>query len=432
MILLPQIPKFIAADLADLRGRMSIPEARVARALDHPLKVFSPTGGSHFTDGGLDRLRTQVEEIARHHGYPGVRPSDWAAFDHESAELLHRVLRISFNEASKPGPWQFLACVLMPDIVIWRQRRAEGAIVKADNFLDSTNNLFRRLWWRAAIFHDPHRLVDPLWLLDHLLEDAIQTFFERRSLSGTPRMGLVFGRVYHAAAQLLPPRFNMEPVERTAQKWLVRIGENVAFDSLDDEALVNVVAEAFQLSLPETHRTAIQADMLVERAALPIPPAPAPAASPADAAPMGASATPFGHQRADAFTDAMLRRFEADRGTYSTVTPREADASEINLTGPEARIVEAFYGRERIHVGPVRTNPENARQRFRAYPSGELIYLNLVYPKHDRSEMRLYLSVQKGFKPPGGAIWFLFQKKRDLFIGYMSQDEWNKHLSKQP
>jgi len=432
MILLPQIPKFAATDLAETRGRMTISEARAVRALDHPLKVFSPTGGSHFSERGLEQLRDQMEETVRRHGYPTVRPSDWAAFDRESAELLHRTLRITFNEASKPGPWQFLACILMPDVVIWRQRRADGAAVKADNFLDSTNNLFRRLWWRAAIFSDPHRAGEPLWLLDHLLEDAIQTFFERRSLSGQPRMGLVFGRVYHAATQLLPSRFNMEPVERTAQKWLVRIGENVAFDSLGDQALVGVVAEAFHRSLPDPHRSAIRLESLVERAKLPAAPRSAAGQASPEAAAIAPAPAPAPNAPAVVFTESLLRHFSADRGTFSIVTAREADASEINLTGPEAKIVEAFFGRERIHVGPVRTNPENARQRFRTYPSGELIYLNLVYPKHDRSEMRLYLSTQKGFKPPGASIWFLFQRKRDLFIGFMDHNEWEKHVSEEP
>src|ERR1044071_6920388 len=99
---------------------MSIAEARAARGLDHPLKVFSPTGGSHFSERALEVLRDTLDEKARVHGYPRIRPTDWTGFDGEAAEHLHRTLRISANEASKPGPWQFLACVLMPDLVVWR------------------------------------------------------------------------------------------------------------------------------------------------------------------------------------------------------------------------------------------------------------------------------------------------------------------------
>jgi hypothetical protein len=426
MFLLPQLPKFAADDMASQLGRASIGEARAARALDHPLKVYSPTGGSHLSDTILHSLRDSVEEIARASGYPRLRPADVSAFDLQVAERLQRVLRISPNEAAKPGPWMFLACVVMPDIVLWRQRRAESAIVNPDNFLDTTNNLFRRLWWRAAIFGDNERIADPLWLLDHLLEDAVQTFYERRSLSGVPQMGVVFGRIYHAAASLLPPGFNMEPVERTVQKWLVRVGENVAYDYLSESDLIAIMAEAFYKSVPAAHAASVSVESLVAAVH------PAPQAAPVpetEAEPVPAEPVVTSTANAIEFDEPQRRFFKAEAGTYSKVTPREADASEVNLTGPEARLAEQFFGRDRIHAGPVRTDPAAAAQRFRAYPGGELVYLNLVYPKRDRTEMRLYLSAQKGFKPPGGSIWFLFQRGRDLFVGFMPADEWNKHFT---
>lgn len=424
MFLLPQLPKFAADDLAGQLGRASISEARAVRALDHPLKVYSPTGGSHLSDMMLHSLRDSIEEIARAGGYPQLRPSDVSAFDLQVAERLQRVLRISPNEAAKPGPWMFLACVVMPDIVLWRQRRAESAVVNPDNFLDTTNNLFRRLWWRAAIFGDNERIADPLWLLEHLLEDAVQTFYERRSLSGVPQMGVVFGRIYHAVVGLLPPGFNMEPVERTVQKWLVRVGENVAYDYLSESELIAIVAEAFHKSVPAAHAATVSVESLVAA----VQPAPQPAPTPQpEALPVEPVVTATAN--AIEFEEPQLRFFKAEAGTYSKVTPREADASEVNLTGPEARLAEQFFGRDRIHAGPVRTDPAAAAQRFRAYPGGELVYLNLVYPKRDRTEMRLYLSAQKGFKPPGGSIWFLFQRGRDLFVGFMSADEWNKNFN---
>ncbi len=426
MFLLPQLPKFAADDLAAQIGRMTPGQARAKRGVDHALKVFSPTGGSHFTEASLAGLAATVEQIARDSGYPRPRPGDVSAFDLRTAEHLRRVLRVSSNEAAKPGPWMFLACVVMPDIVVWRQRRSETAIVNPDNFLDTTNNLFRRLWWRAAIFADDARVGEPLWLLEHLLEDAVQTFYERRSLSGVPRMGQVFGRVYHAATGLLPPGFNMEPIERTAQKWLVRVGENIAYDYLDESDLIAIMAEAFHIAIPAEHRTSASIGRLMA-AVHPAPRRPAPSA----AAPAVAPAEPPAPSNLIAveFGDVHRRFFKAEAGTYSKVTPREADASEVNLTGPEARLAEQFFGRERIHAGAVRTDPAAAAQRFKAYPGGELVYLNLVYPKPDRTEMRLYLSAQKGFKPPGGSIWFLFQRGRDLFVGFMPADDWNKHFS---
>lgn len=259
MLLPPQIPKFIGLELSAKLGTLSIAEARRARATDHPLKVHSATGGTHTTVSTLEALRDAIEEVARTHGYPGTKATNAGAFDTIAAERIHRMLKLSANEASKPGVWMFLACVLMPDIVVWRQRKRDGETVNSDNFLDSTNNLFRRLWWRAAIFQDSSRPADPMWLLDVLLEDAIQTFYERRGLSGTPGMGVTFGRVYHATASALPPRYNMEPVERTAQKWLVRITESIALDYLDPGERLQVVAEAFHRAIPLDHGKTITA-----------------------------------------------------------------------------------------------------------------------------------------------------------------------------
>ncbi|MDB6167937.1 MAG: hypothetical protein JWM88_801 [Verrucomicrobia bacterium] len=430
-LLPPQIPRFLGIELAAKLGSASVAEARHARATDHPLKIHSATGGSHTTAGALESLRDAVEQVAREHGYPASRPTSTGAFDTVAAERIFRLLRISPNEASKGGVWLFLACILMPDIVVWRQRKRDGEAVNPDNFLDSTNNLFRRLWWRSAIFHDPAKPANPFWLLDVLLEDAIQTFYERRSLSGTPGMGTAFGRIYHATAGVLPPRYNMEPLERSAQKWLVRIAESVALDFLESGDRLQLVAEAFHRALPaEFSRTVTVAQLVVAAGGVasvaPFPPREVAVVVPAEKAPARAAPAPVSAFR---FESSQLKAFAADSGSYSNVTDREASASELNLTGPEAKLAEQFFGRERIHVGPVRADPMRALQRFRLFPSGDLVYLNLVYPKPDRSEMRLYLSLSKGFKPAPGSIWFLFQKKRDLFIGSMPADEWNTKTS---
>ena len=425
MYLLPQIPKFAADDLSAKMGRLTVGEAYRERALDHPLKVFSPTGGSHLTEQALSSLVTAIEQIARENGYPKNRPKDWSDFDGRTAARLHQMLRISANEAAKSEGWMFLGCVAMPDIVIWRQRRGDAA-VNADNFLDTTNNLFRRLWWRATIFRDASRLAEPFWLLDELLEDAVQTFYERRSLSGLAGMGVAFGRVYVALAKFLPPGRNMEPLERNAQKWLVRVGENIAFDVLDEAELFELVAEAFHAALPPADAARITPSQIATLAR-PTPP-PVPAAAPVVAA-SPVLPPPLPTAQALEFSEAHRKFFRAEAGTFSLVTQRESDASEVNLTGPEAKLAEQFFGRERIHAGAVRADPTAAAQRFRLHPTGDLIYLNLVYPKPDRTEMRLYLSAQKGFKPAGGAIWFLFQRGRDLFVGSMPTEEWNHQFN---
>lgn len=431
MLVLPQIPKFLAVDLAAKLGAMSVAEARRNRGVDHPLKSYSPVGGTRSNEEQISRLVDSIELIARNHGYPGERPKSWGDFDREAAELLFKRLTITAHEASKAGTWMFLACVAMPDLVIWRQKKGEST-VKADNFLDTSNNVFRRLWWRARIFWDTSKGGEHLWLLDVLLEDAVQGFYERASLSGCHGLGPIFGAVYDATARLMLPRKNMEPVERTAQKLLVRIGENVALEFADTPQRMEIMAEIFSRSIPPDSGATVSADQILEIMArnpgLPCPePAPAPEITP-EAVSEVVYAEPSTPDRAVAFDDALLKAFRADAGAYSVVTMREADASEVNLTGPEAKIIEAHFGTERIHVGPVRSNPQAARQSFRVYPSDEVVFLNLVYPKQDSREIRLYLSSQKGFRPVGGSIWFLFRRKRDIYIGSMSQEDWKSKL----
>lgn len=429
MLLLPQIPKFIAHEIATRVAGMTVSDASRLRASDHALKFFSPIGGTHVNPTLLEQLQSRIELIARGSGYPDQRPAD--RFDYAATECLHSVLKMSANEASRPGVWQFLACVLMPDIVVWRQGRA-GSPVNLDNFLDSTNNLFRRLWWRAAIFEDRSRPTEPYWLLENMLEDAIQTFYERRGLSGVPGMGVAFARVYHATSKLLPPRFNMEPVERTAQKWLVRVAENVAIECLDERSQIRLVANAFAKGLTPPHRSAIT-DLQIEKAAATlaqggtVAPLSIPAQQPVAA--IESQPPPKPVVRATLFSGEHKKAFGTERGAFSIVTEREASASEINLTGPEAKIAEDFFGRDRIHLGPAKANPLGALQRFREHQTDQLIYLNLVYPKSDRSEMRLYLSQQKGFKPAPGSVWFIYLRKRELYIGWMTLEDWELFLA---
>lgn len=117
--------------------------------------------------------------------------------------------------------------------------------------------------------------------------------------------------------------------------------------------------------------------------------------------------------------------FKAKNGAFSRVTPREFHDSQITLTGLEAKIVIDYFKMANIQIGNVKSNPSKAAKVFRLYNTGENIELNLVYPKPRKPELRLYISKSKGFKPPGGMIWFIFvNQESELVIGALDEITW--------
>ncbi|MDX5933160.1 HNH endonuclease [Acidithiobacillus thiooxidans] len=129
------------------------------------------------------------------------------------------------------------------------------------------------------------------------------------------------------------------------------------------------------------------------------------------------------------FNRIQQQNFNADNGAYSMVTHRENHDSQITLTDYEAELIVSHFGRDNIHVGKVTSNPALASKPFRLFPSGDEVRLNVVFPKPDKTELRLYLSLSAGFKPTGGEIWFMFSKNDDLWIGAMPEVEWRAKSS---
>lgn len=117
-------------------------------------------------------------------------------------------------------------------------------------------------------------------------------------------------------------------------------------------------------------------------------------------------------------------KFNSDNGAYSVVTSRENYDSQITATDEEANLLLTFFGKKNIQVGNVKSNPGKAKQTFYLYPDGKAINLNLVFPKPGKTELRLYLSAQAGFKPEGEDIWFIFEKNNCLWIGAMDEAVW--------
>ena len=117
-------------------------------------------------------------------------------------------------------------------------------------------------------------------------------------------------------------------------------------------------------------------------------------------------------------------KFNANIGSYSIVTEREHYDSQITATDSEAKLLLDFFGRENIPIGNVKSNKDQAHKKFSLYPSGDQISLNLVFPKPNKTELRLYLSNKAGFKPVPNSVWFMFIKNNQLWVGSMKENEW--------
>ncbi len=124
------------------------------------------------------------------------------------------------------------------------------------------------------------------------------------------------------------------------------------------------------------------------------------------------------------FGAVQKRKFGTQGGAYSLVTEREHHDSQITLTDHEAALVIRHFGRENVHVGNVRSNETLSSKQFRLFPDGKTIHLNIVYPKPEKTELRLYISSRAGFKPSGGEVWFIFLKADNIWIGSMTESKW--------
>lgn len=122
-------------------------------------------------------------------------------------------------------------------------------------------------------------------------------------------------------------------------------------------------------------------------------------------------------------------KFKSDLGTYSIVTEREYFDSQITATDYETDLLIKHFGLDKIHIGNVASNIVAAKKKFRKFPTGEDIFLNLVFPKPEKSELRLYLSSRAGFKPDPMSVWFMYLNDNDIWIGSMDESQWRNENS---
>lgn len=114
--------------------------------------------------------------------------------------------------------------------------------------------------------------------------------------------------------------------------------------------------------------------------------------------------------------------FGSARGAYSTVTATERGDQQITVTGSEKVIFKDFL--KSFERGPIHAATAPGKQ-FRLFPTGELITLNVNHPKWKGGELRLYLQGNL-FLPNSTDVWFVFEKKGELWIGSLDRYSFDK------
>lgn len=157
--------------------------------------------GDPVDEASIKALCEAMLKVAKKHGYPEPPNRTKArAADKEWGEVLHRMMGITRNEASKAGIWNALSCHYLPYLVAWRWQASENANGKvSERWLvqdRQERHAFGRLWWRHEIVKDTAKPEDPYWILGRLMEDEIVQIMERSSLSSHKEIVLALAKTH--------------------------------------------------------------------------------------------------------------------------------------------------------------------------------------------------------------------------------------------
>jgi hypothetical protein len=244
--LFPQLPHHIARQLAEAARSLPIESLAASAVTEHQACEYTPTGGARATTTQLRGLRERLLQLALAGGYPLI-PGQVAVstFDAEVAIVLVEQMQMAPAEAAKGGVWEFLSCVLLPDLVRWRFSGTSGA-TSLERFVAGRRNVFQRLWWRA--FHLAARSggAFPVSdLLRSLGEDELVQLMERPSLAGIEGLPAAIASGLLAASKA-HPELTRRVLIREAQKRFLRLSSFLAIESIAEAELLKHVDGVFE------------------------------------------------------------------------------------------------------------------------------------------------------------------------------------------
>jgi hypothetical protein len=203
--------------------------------------LFSPIG-ARLPDDRLARIRNDVVRTATEFGFPGAHSGSnaTAGFDAKVAALLHDIMEISPNEASRSQVWQFITCYLLQDVVRWRFPGQGGKGTTIERYKGGVRNTFQRLWWRAEVLQLP-QADDRYQLLTQLNEDEIVQIMERPTMRSHRRLSRNVAIVFLVELSR-SDGLERELLMRESQKRLMRLMPFISFGSLENEELNSIIS----------------------------------------------------------------------------------------------------------------------------------------------------------------------------------------------
>ena len=157
--------------------------------------------GDPVDDATIKKLCEAMQKVAIKHGYPEPHDRTKArAADKEWGEVLHKMMGITRNEASKAEIWNALSCHFMPHLVAWRwETPGKEAAKVSERWLvqdRQERHAFGRLWWRYEVLRDESKPDNPYWILARLLEDEVGQIMERSYLSSYKDIVLALAKTH--------------------------------------------------------------------------------------------------------------------------------------------------------------------------------------------------------------------------------------------
>jgi len=186
--------KTVGSDWQRLTGLIKLPikELEEQRKSHFSEEMFDISKiGVQITDKELDDIYAELLEVAKSLGYPKSRDKKIES-DGPWAEILHKRMGVTRNEASKAGIWNALSCHFMPNLVAWRwEDPNKPADAPSGHWITQEKrerHAFARLWWRAELLKDPDDNKNPYHLLHELGEAEMSELMERPELASYPRI----------------------------------------------------------------------------------------------------------------------------------------------------------------------------------------------------------------------------------------------------
>lgn len=240
--LFPRLDRLAVDALLAIRADDKARPEPILDADSFPIETrYAASGGSPIRHDILVDLRARLVEIAAGCGFPDRgSASDRARFDEQVSAFLAERDELDGGEALRDDVWAFLACVLLPDLVVWR-----FADRPAERFHGGVRNTFQRLWMRGRILDRGAAAEDRWELLGALTEDALVQITERPSIGNDARLSLALAEGWLRASRQLG-RSAMEAAMREAVIRLRLRNQVQLLTELDDRDLEVAVDTFFE------------------------------------------------------------------------------------------------------------------------------------------------------------------------------------------